>query len=390
MPKTTRTITRKQLYDKVWSTPMTAISKEYGLSDVGMAKLCKRHEIPRPPRGYWAKVEHGQKPPKEELPNPDQDANIEIHGHEVDNEMDSQVQAEVDAALEKLGPVAVREDLRGAHHLIGEMREYLNGRNVFSTGIFNITPDAPLDLKVSKTGLHRALRIMDALLKAMEAQGWTISTGPVVSVLGVDIPLSLSEGVVSKSEEPPEDDSGGRYQFHHSRMISKQVPSGEFTLVMGGKSSWYRRKVKDGVRQRLEDMLQKVLEGMVAIASSHRQDELAREERERQWAEEQRREEAIRERKARLKKKILAEKARVNALVREMRQWRQSQDLRAYIEARKRQHLAGRNPDAMDDDFSRWHQWALDQAARLDPLCPSPPSILDNATPDVMRASEDW
>ena len=60
MPKTTRTITRKQLYEKVWSTPMTAISKEYGLSDVGMAKLCKRHDIPRPPRGYWAQVQHGQ------------------------------------------------------------------------------------------------------------------------------------------------------------------------------------------------------------------------------------------------------------------------------------------------------------------------------------------
>ena len=79
MPNEVKTITRKQLYEKVWSTPMTAISKEYGLSDVGMAKLCKRHNIPRPPRGYWARVEHGQKPPKVELPNPDQDANIEIH-----------------------------------------------------------------------------------------------------------------------------------------------------------------------------------------------------------------------------------------------------------------------------------------------------------------------
>ena len=49
MSNEVKTITRKQLYDKVWSTPMTAIAKEYGLSDVGMAKLCKRHEIPRPP-----------------------------------------------------------------------------------------------------------------------------------------------------------------------------------------------------------------------------------------------------------------------------------------------------------------------------------------------------
>ena len=390
MPNEVKTITRKQLYEKVWSTPMTAISKEYGLSDVGMAKLCKRHNIPRPPRGYWARVEHGQKPPKVELPNPDQDANIEICGHAEEPEMDSQVQAEADAALEKLGPISVRDDLRGCHHLISEMREYLNGRDVFSNGIYNIAHEAPLDLKVSKTNMHRALRIMDALFKAMEEQGWTVQTGPVVGVLGMDIAMSLSESVVSKSEEPPEDEASGRYQFHHSRMVTKQVPSGEFTLVLDGKSTYYRRKMKDGIRQSLEDMLQKVLECMISIASSRRQDELDRQERERRWAEERRREEAILERKVRLKKKILEEKARVNALVREMRQWRQSQDMRAYIEARKRQHLADHNADAMDEDFGKWHQWALDQAARLDPLCPSPPSILDKATPDVMRASEGW
>lgn len=34
------TINRKELYTKVWETPITRLSKEYGLSDVGFAKIC--------------------------------------------------------------------------------------------------------------------------------------------------------------------------------------------------------------------------------------------------------------------------------------------------------------------------------------------------------------
>lgn len=387
MPDKENTITRKQLYEKVWSTPMTVISKEYGLSDVGMAKLCKRHDIPRPPRGYWAKVEHGQKPSKVKLPNPDQDATINIHGQSK-KQVDSQIQTQVDMAISKLGPISVRDHLRGCHHLIGEMREYLGTREVFPTGIYKVTQEAPLDLKVSKTNMHRALLIMDALLKAMESQGWIIRKGPVIEVLGVDISLALSEGVVSKTEEPPEDDLSDRYRFHHDRMITKQVPSGEFTLVVDGKSTRYRRKMKDGIRQSLEDQLPKVLEVMVFIASSHRQDELERQAWHRKWEEEQRREDALRKRKYELKKQIMAEKVKVGGLVREMRQWRQSQDLLAYIEARRTRHLADRKAVTMDEEFTKWHQWAMDQAARIDPLCPSPPSILDKATPDIMNAYE--
>ena len=38
-------ITRKALYQRVWSEAVTRLSKEYGLSDVGFAKLCKRNDI---------------------------------------------------------------------------------------------------------------------------------------------------------------------------------------------------------------------------------------------------------------------------------------------------------------------------------------------------------
>jgi len=51
---------RRGLYDKIWAEPMLVVAKRYGLSDVGMAKLCRRAQIPVPPRGYWARLRAGK------------------------------------------------------------------------------------------------------------------------------------------------------------------------------------------------------------------------------------------------------------------------------------------------------------------------------------------
>jgi hypothetical protein len=51
---------RKELYYQVWSTPMIKLAKQYGLSDRGLAIICKKYNIPCPPRGYWAKLQAGQ------------------------------------------------------------------------------------------------------------------------------------------------------------------------------------------------------------------------------------------------------------------------------------------------------------------------------------------
>ena len=36
------TLTRQQLYDRVWTEPVEKLAKEYGLSDVGLGKACRR------------------------------------------------------------------------------------------------------------------------------------------------------------------------------------------------------------------------------------------------------------------------------------------------------------------------------------------------------------
>ena len=45
-------ISREDLYEMVWDRPMSQLSKELGMSDVGIRKICRRHNIPTPPQGY--------------------------------------------------------------------------------------------------------------------------------------------------------------------------------------------------------------------------------------------------------------------------------------------------------------------------------------------------
>jgi hypothetical protein len=54
------TLTRKELCENVWSQPVHTLAKDYGISDVGLRKICKRRDISTPGLGYWAKVAHGK------------------------------------------------------------------------------------------------------------------------------------------------------------------------------------------------------------------------------------------------------------------------------------------------------------------------------------------
>ncbi len=61
-------LTREQLYQLVWQKPATELSKELGISDVAIGKMCKRFDIPKPNAGYWAKVAAGKPVIKVALP----------------------------------------------------------------------------------------------------------------------------------------------------------------------------------------------------------------------------------------------------------------------------------------------------------------------------------
>jgi len=41
--------------DLIWKKSCSEVAKDLGVSDVTVSKFCKKHGIPKPPRGYWAK-----------------------------------------------------------------------------------------------------------------------------------------------------------------------------------------------------------------------------------------------------------------------------------------------------------------------------------------------
>jgi hypothetical protein len=49
------TLSRDDLYELVWSKPMIELAKDFGLSDVALAKRCRKLGVPVPGRGYWAR-----------------------------------------------------------------------------------------------------------------------------------------------------------------------------------------------------------------------------------------------------------------------------------------------------------------------------------------------
>jgi hypothetical protein len=62
------TIARADLYDLVWSKAMRELALDFGISDVALAKRCRRLSIPVPGRGYWARLDAGQTPYRPKLP----------------------------------------------------------------------------------------------------------------------------------------------------------------------------------------------------------------------------------------------------------------------------------------------------------------------------------
>jgi ankyrin repeat protein len=58
-----RTYDRQKIYEEIWLEPMQHVAKRYGMSDVGLGKICKKLAIPRPGVGYWAKKAAGKPVP---------------------------------------------------------------------------------------------------------------------------------------------------------------------------------------------------------------------------------------------------------------------------------------------------------------------------------------
>ena len=61
-------ITRRALFDRIWSKPMTTNAAELGTTTSALSSLAQRVGLPLPRAGHWMKKEVGKEPPIPDFP----------------------------------------------------------------------------------------------------------------------------------------------------------------------------------------------------------------------------------------------------------------------------------------------------------------------------------
>lgn len=180
-------LSREALYIKVWETPAVKLTKEFGVSDVAITKMCRRLEIPKPPKGYWRRIETGSKKTIPPLPKPSEKAQNGVWIYPKSEEKTLEFNEEfrkkqileekIAETLEnsKLIEVKVLGSLFNPHELVLKTKEAFSGKQTNRFGFLSAGRNAKhLDVSVSKKHFDRALRIMDAIIKAVEKSGFGV------------------------------------------------------------------------------------------------------------------------------------------------------------------------------------------------------------------------
>jgi len=169
-------VAREALYEEVWRDPMTIAAPRYGLSDVGLVKICKKLRIPVPGRGYWAKLQAGRptcQPPLPALPP----GTPTPHGPRPLSEKEAALRTRVHDAVAQVRkgrpPMNIPTELEDPLPLVLATAERLKRRDGWDhpEGVRS-APKEVLDIQTTIGSLDRALRLMNTLLKALEPNGF--------------------------------------------------------------------------------------------------------------------------------------------------------------------------------------------------------------------------
>ena len=150
---------RSELYAEVWQEPMRSIAQKYGISDVALAKICRKLDVPLPGRGYWARKAAGQDVPKTPLPPLKRGQPVQYNAaRHFEPGRPAETNGAVVALIEgERGPcraIVVPEVLAEPHPLV-RMSAPILRRTSF--GERAMESERCLDMSVSKATLDRAL-----------------------------------------------------------------------------------------------------------------------------------------------------------------------------------------------------------------------------------------
>lgn len=389
MGRRTRIYKRQELYELVWSRPMYQAAKHFGVSDVTLRNWCVKLDVPIPDRGHWSRIAAGHEIARPTLPV---SAKTEFEVEWWEDETAALLPSEAASAQARTtveATIDVPEQLTKPHALVIYAQKHM-GRTPGDDGL--LTPGRGcLALSTSPKNLERALRIMDALIKALEARGHRVVVEDVpvhndhwrpretrsatfVSVDDVNIEFSLTEPVIL-TPLPPSLADKDRRSRRPEKMGRPRHPSGNLCLTVhdGTKPRHWR----DRSRRKLEVFQPEFVAHLYIVADWRKQVVAAA-------AERRRREEEVELQRKRQAERAAAEKRRIEDLHQRLDRWRLARDLREYAaEIRAIVCLANADVDE-NDEVAKHLDLALTYADRLDPLT----SLRQELAEDALESTE--
>lgn len=301
-----KTVSREELYELVWSKPMTKVAADFGVTGTALKKTCDRHDIPTPERGYWAKLEHGKQVNKETLP-PLTEPNlgmVRIWGSP-GQRLAPTVREARERAKEKLHKHApAKPELMDASEqprtvaeppFLAATRRAISRARPDNQGFAAAQAKGVVPLKIAPASIERGIRVLSQLFALAETQSHlpkVTEDGLVLIVENEAIAFGIEEQPLKTLHEPTASELKRRDERMRWGYSSDpwpkydQAPSGRLAIVIHANSySGLRRTYSDGKTQTLEGMLPDILAGFVAHAAHVQERKREAEERERQYRE---------------------------------------------------------------------------------------------------------
>jgi hypothetical protein len=337
---------REELYELVWSEPMTKLAKRLGVSDRGLAKACTRSVIPVPPRGYWARLRHGK--PVGRAPLPQAELGLRSTVEITPGPSRSLLSHLAPESIEQIAKqsssepkISVPKTLSNPHLLVRSLLERRRTERVGRVGTYGQSAQSGGATRTE----NRRLRILSALFKEFEKRGHKVTADPrhehkfsaLFGEAEIEFTLSQRHRIVG--------------EYKHGINTRTHRPTGELVLrILWWLDSGVRTSWADRARKSLEEQLDEVIRGFLVASEILRKRRIERQEEEqrRRVAELQRLE---CERQEREEAQLLM------GLFERIDRWRQAASIRAYVDNVRE---AAKSRETTDSSYlETWATWGF-------------------------------
>lgn len=360
-PEDQNSLTRAEIFELVWKQPMRTLAPQFGVSDVGFAKMCRRLDIPTPPRGYWAKLQHGHKVRRPKLPPapPATDERINVKAEAHTPSPDDNLPEDIAAIVEGVGQraIVVPQSSSKVHAVIQRWQSEDEGQkhNIFSRPT-RIGPTERRRRRILNTLFHEIERLRGSV-KVEERHKFKLTVAG--EILEVDCSERYRQVKVPLTPEERQRSWGDLQEYRTDHQATSELR----LRIENYFSERLRREWHDLTDKPLETQIQDVLIGLARAAAIERRKRLAREEEERKRREAELRRWELERRHSKTDKYL-------KEIITEADAWARAAHLRRYANAT----IEALRDDASDDateERSR-AQWALSAADCIDPLADGP------------------